>query len=170
MSKRALLAGFLMCLALVFSAFSQNIDKNRGDFGVYFDYTRLQFADVSLFGVGGRAGFNVHRNIALEGEFAYDFSRAVGASCLAPPFTVDCSQPNVRLLHGLFGAKLQTTGPVRVFAVFKGGFMNFGVSALIVPAFSGGSTTIHDGETHAALYPGAGVEFGRGRIAFRFEA
>ncbi len=170
MSKRALLAGVLICLAMVTSAVSQNSDKNRGDFGVYFDYTRLQVADVSLFGVGARAGINVHRNIALEGEFAYDFSRAVGTACALPPFTVDCFQPKVRLLHGLFGPKVQTSGPLRVFAVLKGGFMNFGVSDSIGPVFGSGSTIIRDGETHGALYPGAGVEFGRGRIGFRLEA
>jgi hypothetical protein len=171
MSKRALLAGVLMCLALVSSAYSQSTgDKNRGDFGIYFDYTRLQFADVSLFGIGGRAGINLHPHIALEGEFAYDFSRAVGPACLPPPFTTDCFQPNVRLLHGLFGPKLQTTGPVRVFAVFKGGFINFGVSQSLFTIFSGGSASIQDGETRGALFPGAGVEFSRGRISLRFEA
>ena len=37
------------------------------------------------------------------------------------------------MLHGLFGPKFQTTGPVRVFLVTKFGFVNFGVSTATAP-------------------------------------
>ena len=172
MRKRAWLAGILACLTLIGSAYSQSSDdRNHGTLGVYFDYTRLQSADLNLFGIGGRGGFNVHPHIALEGELAYDFERDLPTFCLAPPFTVDCITSRVHALHGLFGAKVQTTGPVRFFGVAKGGFLHLGTNTSGgIVAFLNGGNSISGGDTHAVFYPGGGVEFGRGRFAIRLEA
>jgi hypothetical protein len=56
MKRPAVSRVFVVCLALLAArAFAQSAeDKNHGDIGVYFDYTRLQFADANLFGIGAR--------------------------------------------------------------------------------------------------------------------
>ena len=162
---RKCLLGLLLltlCFVSITPAEAQSSDDhNRGDFGIFFDYTRLQGAKTNLFGIGGRVGVNVRPQIALEGDFAYDFSRIVGPPCLPPPATIDCINPSVTLFHGLFGLKAQTTGPVRVFAFAKAGFLHLDAGGL-------GATT----STHGAFYPGGGVEFGRSgsRWAIRAEA
>jgi hypothetical protein len=70
-----------------------------------------------------------------------------------------------------FGQKSHTTGPVRVFAVLKGGFVNFGVGG---PATAGTINNqignIVDGNTNGVFYPGGGVEFNIGFLGFRAEA
>src|SRR5438309_5662354 len=52
---------------------------NHGEFGVYADYFRLTPRGASgssnFLGLGGRVGFNVHPNLALEAEMNYDFER-----------------------------------------------------------------------------------------------
>src|SRR3954469_25606313 len=52
---------------------------NHGEIGIYADYFRLTPRGASgssnFLGLGGRVGFNVHPNIALEAEMNYDFAR-----------------------------------------------------------------------------------------------
>src|SRR5689334_7676534 len=48
-------------------------DWNHGSVGAFVDYLRLQGAGTNNWGLGGRVGFNVHPNVQLEGEIAYDF-------------------------------------------------------------------------------------------------
>jgi hypothetical protein len=170
MRKHSLLWLLPFLAVLTPQAFTQDTDTHdRGDFGIYFDYTRLQAVKTNFFGIGARAGVNINPHIAVEGEFAYDFNRSIGPSCPPPPATVDCLIPSASLWHGLFGAKIQTAGPVRMFALAKGGFLRLDVSGIgTITGLTGGSTT----STHGAFYPGGGVEFGRSgrRWAIRLEA
>lgn len=148
-----------------------NDDRNHGEFGVYFDYTRLQNAKFNMFGVGGRIGFNVNPAVAFEAEMAYDFERSQTATITSGGIT-NTSRSNLRLIHGLFGPKFQTTkGPVRLFVVAKGGLLNFGVGG----AVTGGTVsnqigTITDGDTNGVFYPGGGIEFNAGAFGLRLEA
>src|ERR1051326_5133040 len=77
MKRFAIVCALAVCFAVIVPAASAQVhdDKNHGNFGVYFDFTRLQPADLNLFGVGARLGVNVHPHIVLEGEMAYDFER-----------------------------------------------------------------------------------------------
>lgn len=54
-------------------------EYNHGEFGVYGDLFRLTPRGArnatNYIGLGGRVGFNVHPNIALEAEMNYDFER-----------------------------------------------------------------------------------------------
>ena len=70
MKRLAVFCALALCLAVLAPAASAqgNDDRNHGNFGIYFDYTRLEFAKLNMFGVGGRVGFNVHPAVALEGE------------------------------------------------------------------------------------------------------
>jgi hypothetical protein len=144
-------------------------DYNHGSIGLFVDYMRHSPSDTNNWGLGGRAGFAVHPNVHLEGEIAYDFRQSRTAT-VAGAFGTATYQADFRVLHGLFGPKFQTTGPVRVFGVLKGGFVNFGVTTQGAPAgFVNAFADVVDGDTHAAFYPGAGIEIGGGWFALRGE-
>ena len=173
MKRLTVLGALVLCLAALAPVASaqSNDDKNHGNFGVYFDYTRLQFAKENFFGVGARLGINVHPHVVLEGEMAYDFERNSTATITGLTGNTTTVRSNLRLLHGLFGPKIQTTGPVRVFAVLKGGFLNFGVSGAATAGNVGNQISgVLDGDTNGVFYPGAGVEFNAGIFGIRLEA
>jgi hypothetical protein len=174
MKRIAILSVLGLCFAMIAPAASgqDKDDKNHGNFGVYFDYTRLQFAKQNFFGVGGRLGINVHPHIVLEGEMAYDFERNATASITDLSGNTTTVRSNLRLIHGLFGPKIQSTGPVRVFAVLKGGLLNFSVARSGVTAGNVANQfgNIADGDTNGVFYPGGGVEFNAGFIGLRLEA
>src|SRR5437588_9951961 len=137
---------------------TRNDDKNHGNFGIYLDYTRLKQASFNMFGVGARLGINVHPHVVLEGEMAYDFERSQTATITSGGIT-NTFRSNLRLIHGLVGPKIQTTGPIRVFAVLKGAILNF---ALRGPAtggtFANQFGTLKDGATNGAYSPGGRFE------------
>ncbi|HKE31490.1 MAG TPA: hypothetical protein VKD65_07185 [Candidatus Angelobacter sp.] len=168
----ALIGALVLCLGVMAPvASAQDDDRNHGNFGVYFDYFRLQFAKLNMFGVGGRVGFNLAPAIALEGEMSYDFERSTTQTITSGGIT-NTFRSNLRLIHGLFGPKIQSTkGPVRVFVVVKGGLLNFGVGGPVTAgAFADQIGTIRDGDTNGVFYPGGGIEFNAGAIGLRLEA
>lgn len=172
MKRLAVIGALAVCVAMLAPvASAQDNDRNHGEFGVYFDWTRLQFAKLNMFGVGGRVGFNLKPAIALEAEMAYDFERSQTATIISGT-TTSTVRSNLRLIHGLFGPKIQTTkGPVRIFAVLKGGLLNFGVGGAVTGGtFAGQIATIQDGDTNGVFYPGGGVEFNAGAFGIRLEA
>ncbi len=166
----------LFALVLSVAAFSPTAqaqsddDKNHGNLGVYMDFTRLQPADLNMFGVGARLGVNVRKHVVLEGEMAYDFERSK-VQTITTGVVTSTVRSNLRLLHGLFGLKIQSTGPVRVFGLLKGGFVNFGVGGPVTAGVINNQiNNIVDGDTNGAFYPGGGVEFNKGWFGFRVEA
>jgi opacity protein-like surface antigen len=174
MKRLAILSALALCLAAIAPAASAQTDtsndKNHGNLGVYFDFTRIQPASLNMFGVGGRLGVNVRKHVVLEGEMAYDFERNKTQTITNGLITTTV-RSDLRILHGLFGLKIQTTGPVRIFALAKGGFVNFGVSGPVTAGVINNQIgNIVDGDTKAAIYPGGGVEFNVGWLGLRFEA
>jgi len=171
MKRYAILAALAICVAMIAPRASAQDDKNHGNIGVFFDWTRLSSTNnLNMFGVGGRVGFNVAKHIVLEGEMTYDFERNFTASITSSGIT-NVSRSNLRLLTGLFGAKIQSTGPVRIFALAKGGFVNFGVGGPVtIGTINNQFNGIVDGDTDAAFYPGGGVEFNIGWLGVRAEA
>lgn len=144
-------------------------DWNHGSVGVFADYLRLNNAGTNNIGIGGRVGFAVHPNVHLEGEIAYDFRESHTAT-IGSGLTTSTYQADFRVLHGLFGPKFQTTGPVRFFGVLKGGFVNFSISTQGAPAgFTNSFGGVVDGDTHPVFYPGGGVELGWKWFAIRGE-
>src|SRR5438270_4504837 len=104
MRRIAILSALALCIASfapVASAQSGD-DRNHGNFGVYADFTRLQPADLNMFGVGARLGVNVRKHVVLEGEMAYDFERTKTQVVTVGGVT-NTFRSNLRLLHGLFG-------------------------------------------------------------------
>jgi len=172
MKRFAILSALVLCVAAFSPAASaQSSDnKNHGNLGIFFDYTRLQPADLNMFGVGGRLGINIRPHAVLEGEMAYDFERNKTQTITNGVITATV-RSNVRLLHGLFGLKIQSTGPVRIFGLLKGGFVNFGVGGPVTAgAINNQINNIVDGDTNGVFYPGGGVEFNAGWLGFRVEA
>lgn len=146
-----------------------NMDWNHGSIGFFADYLRLKAAGTNNWGLGGRVGFAVHPNVHLEGEIAYDFRESRTAT-IGSGLTTSTYAADFRVLHGLFGPKFQTTGPVRFFGVLKGGFINFSVDTTGAPAgFTNTFGKITNGDTSFVLYPGAGVELGAKWFAIRGE-
>jgi hypothetical protein len=159
------IAMFVLCAAPAVFA------QDHGELGVYADYVRLHHADnANFWGLGGRAGFNVHPHVQLEAEVSYDFSQSF-TNTFTNGGTVTVSRANLHLLHGLFGPKIQTGGPIRVFAVLKGGFLSFSGGGAAATFGNAGSqfATVPGGDTNGVFYPGGGVEFYAGPIGLRFE-
>jgi opacity protein-like surface antigen len=178
MKNLAMLSVLALCLALAPAAKGQTNpqdqsntnNKNHGNIGAYFDFTRLQGQSLNMFGVGGRVGFNIRKRIVLEAEMAYDFERTTTQTFTAGSVT-STTRTDVRLLHALFGPKIQTKGPMRLFILAKAGLVNFGVSGPVTAgAINNQIGNIINGDTNTAFFPGAGVEFKIGRIGFRAEA
>lgn len=172
MKRFAILSALALCVAAFSPAASaqSSDDKNHGNLGVYADFTRLQPADLNMFGVGARLGVNLRKHVVLEGEMAYDFERSKVQTITTGVIT-STVRSNLRLLHGLFGLKIQSTGPIRVFGLLKGGFVNFGVGGPVTAgAINNQIGTIVDGDTDGAFYPGGGVEFNVGWLGLRAEA
>lgn len=136
-------------------------DWNHGYFGAFFNYTRLDFSDTNYYGVGGRVGFNVHPNVALEADGAYDWERDLEGFGPLP----DGDTARLRLVHASFGPKFQfgTSGPVRAFVFAKGGILNYSTSG----TFTGTIGGITDGDTNGVFYPGGGLEFYAGWFGLR---
>ena len=167
MKKIALIAVTALLLGFVPAAFAQN----HGEVGVFADYFKLEASDTNNLGLGGRAAFNIHPNVQLEGELAYDFSRGFTTTVTPTSGGTAILRSDVRILHGLFGPKLQTGGQaIRAFVTLKGGFVNFKVSnnAATIGNFTQ-QLSLSSGTTNGALYPGAGVEFYAGPFGLRFD-
>jgi hypothetical protein len=41
--------------------------------GIFLDYLSISQTNTSNFGLGGRLGYRVRRNVMIEGELAYDY-------------------------------------------------------------------------------------------------
>jgi hypothetical protein len=180
--KRTLLVAVLVsCLALPTMMMAQSNNNSESGFkwnhvevGAFADYFRLSNGSnpINYVGVGGRVGFNVHPNVALEAEMAYDFERNF-TNISGSGATTNFTRARVRPIHGLFGPKFQvgTSGPFRAFVTAKVGFISFGSSnASATSGFQSGIDRIADGSSRFAVYPGGGIEAFGGPIGIRLEA
>ncbi len=157
-----------------FVAAQSSFTENHVEVGAFADYLRFSPVNpaINFVGVGGRFAINVHPSVQLEAEMSYDFYRNY-TTIFSNGGTTTFSTTRLRPLTGLFGPKFQagSSGPVRVFVTGKVGFINF--TNTTGPA-SGGSFTnsvnnVPYGDTHLALYPGAGIEGFAGPIGLRLD-
>ena len=147
--------------------------QDHVEVGAFADYFKLGQTSTNFVGLGGRAGVNIVKHVQIEAEMNYDFNQA-----FTEGFTntsggaVTTVNSNIRVLHGLFGPKFQTSGPVRFFVTVKGGFANFRFDP--VPAsfstFTSDVNKLRANNVDAVFYPGGGVEAFFGPIGFRLEA
>jgi hypothetical protein len=145
--------------------------QNHGEVGVFVDYFRLHQTSSNFVGLGARAAFNIKPAVQFEAEMAYDFNRAFVESFTDTEGRVTTQNSNIKVLHGLFGPKIQTTGPVRVFVTVKGGFTNFRFDPrpATVAGFKDSVGSLRDENVSGVLYPGAGAEAFFGPIGLRVD-
>jgi hypothetical protein len=146
--------------------------QDHAEVGAFVDYFKFGETDSNFVGLGGRAAVNVSRHVQIEAEMSYDFNKV-----FTEGFTdtsggaVTTANSNIRVLHGLFGPKIQTSGPVRLFVTVKGGFTNFRFDP--VPAsfstFTSNVNNLRANDVDGTLYPGGGIEAFLGPIGLRLE-
>src|SRR5579863_6766682 len=84
--------------------------QDHAEVGAFVDYFKLGETSTNFVGLGGRAAVNVAHHVQLEAEMSYDFNRV-----FTEGFTdtsggaVTSVNSDIRVLHGLFGPKLQTS-------------------------------------------------------------
>jgi hypothetical protein len=174
MKRCVFLSVLAVCLGLPSLARAQNSsDWNHAEVGVFADYFRLSRTtpDINFVGLGGRAAFNIHPNVQLEAEMAYDFKRNF-TSTFSDGITTQLVNTRLRPLTALFGPKFQagTSGPFRAFVTGKLGFVNFSTSDQnALSGFKGALGGVTDGNTQFAVYPGAGIEGFWGPFGLRLD-
>jgi hypothetical protein len=163
---------FVVVLALAVAA-PVAFAQDHGEVGVFADYFRLHNAgDANFVGIGGRAAFNVHKHIQFEAEMWYDFERTVvRGTVINGSFTGTTFRSPLRMINATFGPKIHTSGPVRLFAFAKGGFLNFSSSsgAATFGGFTNLLENVPDGNTNGVFYPGGGVEGFIGPVGLRVD-
>ena len=171
MKKVTFVAALILFLAPF--AFGQaHGDLNHVEIGVFAHYFRLHPTHSNFAGVGGRLGVNVTNNVQFEAEMSYDFNRVFTEGFADTSGTLTSVRSDIRVLHGLFGPKLQTgSGPVRLFGTVKGGFINFRFDPTpgIVSGFTSSVENLRDDNVDGVLYPGGGAEAFFGPIGLRLD-
>jgi hypothetical protein len=152
------------------ATFAQEV-LDHVEFGAFAHYFRLTPMDTNFAGVGGRFGVNVTNHVQVEAEMSYDFNQVFTETYSNASGTVSTFRSNIRVLHGLFGPKVQTRGPVRLFATVKGGFIHFRFDAVpsIVSGFTSSVEDLRDNNVDGVLYPGGGIEGFFGPIGLRLD-
>ncbi|HET7891731.1 MAG TPA: hypothetical protein VFL34_09405 [Candidatus Sulfotelmatobacter sp.] len=159
---------FLMFTAS--SALSQRVEA-----GIFLDYVGISQTSTNNFGVGARLGFGIHRNVLLEGEFAYDYGINFDEAYrnIAHGNITAIERTSIGVTQGLIGPKLQPSGGgFRPYVTLKGGFVDFRLSPSLLPYSDVASTVfgLRTSSLNAAIYPAAGVEATIGPLGLRLEA
>jgi hypothetical protein len=148
--------------------------QKRVEAGLFLDYLGVSQTQTDNFGVGGRLGYRVHRNVMVEGELAYDYGVNFQElySNIANGNVAAIEQTSIGITQGLFGPKLQRPhGHLRPFVTLKGGFIDFRLSPSLIPNSGVVSTVlgIRTSNLNAALYPAGGAEATLGPLGLRLE-
>jgi len=170
MRKFALIVMALLSCVESSSLFAQK----RVEAGIFLDYLSISQTNTNNFGVGGRFGYRIHRNLMMEGELAYGYGINFGEAYrnVANGNITAIERTSVGVTHGLFGPTLQPAkGGFRPFATMKGGFTDFRLSPSLLPFGNVVSTIlgIRTSSLNVAIYPGGGVEASLGPVGLRLE-
>lgn len=160
-----------MLLVISARAFAQS----RVELGVFIDYVGISQTSTNNFGIGGRFGYRVHRNVMLEGELAYDYGINFNEAYrnLADGNLSAIERTSIGITHSLFGPTVEPSkGHLRPFATFKAGFMDFRLSPSLLPYSDVASAVLglRTSNLNAAIYPAAGAEATLGPVGLRLEA
>jgi hypothetical protein len=140
--------------------------------GIFGDYFHSPQTGTNFGGLGGRFAVTAVGPLQFEGEMSYDFSQVFTEGFTDPSSgSVTFVPSNLRVLHGLFGPKLQTRGPVRFFATLKGGFTNYRFDSRPVgfTTFTSSVEGLRTDNVNGLLYPGGGMEAHIGPLGLRFD-
>jgi hypothetical protein len=146
--------------------------QDHVEVGAFAEYFKLGETSTNFAGVGGRAAFNVVKNLQFEAEMSYDFNQVFTEGFTnTSGGTITAQSSNIRVLHGLAGPKLQTSGPVRIFVTVKGGADNFRFDPrpASFSTFTSSVDNLRTDNVDAVLYPGGGVEAYLGPFGLRAE-
>src|SRR5579872_5304556 len=145
--------------------------QDHGEVGAFGDMFRASATSTNLYGVGGRISLNVHPNVALEVDGAYDFAQSNTQNVTDVNGNTTVFRSDLRATHGLFGPKFQlgTRSGVRAFLFAKGGFLRFGLTPGPV-TFGTFPTQLENTDLNGVFYPGGGIEFFLGPIGIRADA
>ena len=152
------------------SALAQRVEA-----GVFLDYLDISQTGTNNFGLGARFGYRVHRDVLLEGEFAYDYGINFDEAYrnIANGNITAIERTSIGVTQGLIGPKLQPSGGgFRPYVTFKSGFVDFRLSPSLLPYSDVASTVfgLRTSSLNAAIYPAAGVEATLGPVGLRLEA
>lgn len=168
--KCAVLALFLalgMCVVPAAAA------QEHGQVGVYADYFRLSETKTNLVGLGGRFSVNLVPAVQMEAQMSYDFARSFTEGFTnTTTGSVNLQPTDIRVLHGLFGPKFQTThGIFRAFITVKGGFINFRLDPrpASFATFTSSINNLRANNVDAEFYPGGGLEADIGPLGLRLD-
>lgn len=164
----------VVVLLLAPAAIPSLLAQNHGEFGLFADYFRHgESGNRNLWGLGARLSFNVHDNVQLEAEMAYDFNRWFSEGFTRPTTGVVVTErSHLRALHGLFGPKLQTGGgSIRAFGTIKAGFTSFSFDdrPATFRTFASTVDELRNDSMSFALYPGVGLELYAWIIGIRLD-
>jgi hypothetical protein len=170
MGKVALtVAALLLC-----ESSSMLYAQKRVEAGLLLEYLGVSQTKTNNFGVGGRLGYRIHRNVMMEGELAYGYGinfPEVYRNITNGDVTA-IARTSIGVTDGLFGPMLQPAhGHLRPFVTLKGGFIDFRLSPSLIPYSSVVSTAlgIRTSSVNATLYPGVGAEATLGPVGLRLE-
>ena len=149
--------------------------QRKVEIGVFIDYLNISQTSTNNFGLGGRFGYRVHRDVMLEGELAYDYGINFDEAYrnIANGNLTAIERTSIGVTHGLIGPKLQPAGGgLRPFVTLKGGFVDFRLSPSLLPYSDVASTVLglRTSNVNFSLYPAAGVEAALGPLGLRLEA
>jgi hypothetical protein len=152
------------------SAFGQKVEA-----GIFIDYLGISQTSTNNFGLGARFGYRVHRDVLLEGEFAYDYGINFDEAYrnIANGNIAAIERTSIGVTQGLVGPKIQPSGGgFRPFATLKGGFVDFRLSTSLLPYSDVASSIfgLRTSSLNAAIYPAAGIEATLGPVGLRLEA
>lgn len=146
--------------------------QDSGEIGAYADYFHLSQTNTNMAGLGGRFSLNASRHAQLEAEMNYDFEEAFTEGFTnTSTGSVTLQRTNLRLLHGLFGPRLHTRGPIQAFVTLKGGFVNFRLDPrpATFETFASSVANLRANDVSGVLYPGAGLEGHIGPVGLRLD-
>jgi hypothetical protein len=148
--------------------------QTRAEAGIFVDYLDISQTNTNNFGVGGRFGYRIRRKVMIEGELAYDYGTNFHEALrnITNGNITAIENTSIGVTHGLFGPTLQQDkGRFRPFVTMKGGFVDFRLSASLLPLNTVESAIlgIRTSRLNMAIYPGGGVEASLGPVGLRFE-
>jgi hypothetical protein len=161
-------------LVLLFFTIKFARAQSRMEAGIFLDSLSISQTNTNNFGLGARFGYRVHRDVLLEGEFAYDYGLNFNEAYrnIANGNISAIETTSIGVTQGLIGPKLQPSGGgIRPFVTLKGGFLDFRLSPSLLPYSSVASSILglRTSNLNAALYPAAGLEAALGPVGLRFE-
>jgi hypothetical protein len=163
-----------MAALLLWGGSSRLYAQSRAEAGLLLDYLSVSQTNTDNFGLGGRFGYRIHRNVMVEAEVAYDYGvnfQDVYHNVTNGDVTA-IERTSIGVTDGLFGPMLQPAhGHLRPFVTLKAGFVDFRLSPNLIPYSNVVSSVlgIRTSSINAALYPGGGVEATLGPVGLRLE-